>query len=309
MIQDTAMSYTGEEPGRQLEVARPTFGVHLIVWFPKVDGEDILPVLKKIKSYGFDGVEINLKRLKYMNIKEIGQLLEDIGLQCVCSTGLLNETQRIDLDNLEFQRNGLTYLRKCVEAVAALKSDLLSGCLYAPSGFFTDSQRTSHKWRNVVRNLRYIAHFAKQYRVKIGVEVLNRYETYFLNTAMEAKKLVYDIGENNVKVHLDTFHMNIEERNFYDPIVSLGNELGHFHCAENDRGSIIGKGNIDWDFVFKALKKIDYTDWLVIESFPMPKKGLSPQVRVHREFTSDPDVFAQESLAFLKEKWAAICEE
>ena len=114
-----------------------------------------------------------------------------------------------------------------------------------------------------------MANYAKDKKITLCLEAINRYETYFLNTAEHGVRLLQDIGRDNVKLHFDTYHMNIEEKDFYTPIVKSKEYLGYMHCCKNDRG-IPGTGHVNWDELFKGLSEIGYNGWLVIESFSGP---------------------------------------
>ena len=102
--------------------------------------------------------------------------------------------------------------------------------------------------------------------VIIGLEPVNRYETYVVNTCEQALKLRDMIGEENVKIHLDTYHMNIEEKSFYEATKLAGENLIHYHLCENDRG-IPGTGLVNWDEIFEALSEIGYKGYAALESF------------------------------------------
>jgi D-psicose/D-tagatose/L-ribulose 3-epimerase len=114
--------------------------------------------------------------------------------------------------------------------------------------------------------MKIIAQYANQLNISICVEQINRYETYFINTTKDALRYCLDVGEPNMEVLLDTHHLILEELNLYDAIIMAGKRLGHFHTSENNRG-IPGTGQVNWVSVYKALKKINYSGWLVIESF------------------------------------------
>jgi D-psicose/D-tagatose/L-ribulose 3-epimerase len=111
--------------------------------------------------------------------------------------------------------------------------------------------------------------------------------------------LVKEVGESNIVVHLDTFHMNIEEKNYYDPIVNTGALLGHVHCCENDRG-IAGTGSVNWDEVFKALAEIGYDKWITFESFTPEIKSIAATTAIWRQLAPSAETLASESLKFLK---------
>lgn len=209
----------------------------------------------------------------------------------------------IDSENF-IRKQGVDYLKRCVEIVSELNGDVLSGVIYAPWGKFTGSVRTREEWEYCKEELWEVAEFAKERRVYLAIEPVNRFETYFLNTASEARKLIEEIGHPNIKIHLDTFQMNIEENNIYEAIKTAGGLLYHFHCCASHRG-IPGTGHIEWNEVFKALKEVNYQRWLVIESFipAIMNEEFGKQVAIWRKIAS-PDEIASEGLKFLKK-----CEE
>jgi D-psicose/D-tagatose/L-ribulose 3-epimerase len=151
------------------------------------------------------------------------------------SLGLPREYD-ITSDNENTRRRGIDFMKRCVDVVAQLDGDAINGVVYIAWGKIAERPRTEEEWRRSVEALREVCRYAKSYGVSLGAEPVNRFETYFLNTAENAVRLCRDVGEPNMKVHLDTFHMNIEEKNFYDLIKTAGKLLNHFHCCENDRG-------------------------------------------------------------------------
>jgi D-psicose/D-tagatose/L-ribulose 3-epimerase len=150
-----------------------------------------------------------------------------------------------------------------------------------------------------VESLKEACRLVRDYNVTIGLEPVNRFETYFVNTAADAIRLVKEVGEPNVGVHLDTFHMNIEEKNYYDPIVQTGKLLCHMHCCENDRGTA-GTGSVNWTEVFRALAKIRYNKWITLESFTPEIKSIAATTAIWRQIAPSADALASEGLKFLK---------
>jgi len=132
-------------------------------------------------------------------------------------------------------------------------------------------------------------------------EAVNRYETYLLNLASQAGELLDRIDEPNVFVHLDTYHMNIEEKGFYEPIVSLGSRLGYVHLSESDRGTP-GTANVHWDEVFRGLEDIDYGGALAMESFAAVNEAIVGATALWRDVVGDPDALVRDGLAFLRSR-------
>ncbi len=146
-----------------------------------------------------------------------------------------------------------------------------------------------------------MADYAKDKNITLCLEPINRYETYFWNTAEDGVALLKDIRRNNVKLHLDTYHMNIEEKNFYTPIVKSKGYLGYMHCCASDRG-IPGTGHVNWDEVFKGLSEIGYDGWLVIESFYGPMKEMPVVSSIWRKLADDINDIPRQGLKFIREK-------
>jgi len=141
-----------------------------------------------------------------------------------------------------------------------------------------------------------VAEYALDYNVTIGLEPVNRYETYLINTCEQALKLKEMIGVENVKIHLDTYHMNIEEKSFYEATKLAGTDLIHYHLCENDRG-IPGTGLVDWDGIFKALSEINYTGYAGLESFVDCTDNMNTWV--WRQLAPSGDVLLKEGIVFV----------
>jgi D-psicose/D-tagatose/L-ribulose 3-epimerase len=128
---------------------------------------------------------------------------------------------------------------------------------------------------------------------------LNRFETDFINTCDQALEMIAAVGSPALKVHLDTFHMNIEEKDPGAAIRKVGGLLGHVHCSENDRGTP-GTGHVDWKGVFAALRDVNYDGWLVIESFVLGNEAIAKAAAIWRDIAPSGDDLAREGLAFLR---------
>jgi len=275
------------------------FGVHLFLWTERFD-DSAISLIRKAKNMGFDGVEIPLGHLELINVEKTRKELKRQNMECLGSVALSLDHD-LTSDEEETRQRGIEWMKRCVEITSELGGDSVCGVIYIAWGKITGKSRTETEWRRSVEALREISRFAQEYDVTLGIEPINRFETYFLNTALDAVKLAKDVGESNVKVHLDTFHMNIEEKNFYDPIKQAGDLLWHMHCCENDRG-IPGTGHVNWNEVFQALSEIDYDRWLVIESFTPEMEEIAASTAIWREVAPSADSIASEGLKFLKAK-------
>jgi len=275
------------------------YGVHTLLWTERFDAEPE-PLVKKAKALGFDGIEIYTSptQIETFNKDRVKKALEDTKIKCVGSTSLSLDTDITSPDE-PTRRRGIEYLKNCSRLFSELGAELVSGVLYTAWGKITGRARTDEEWARSVESLKEACRLARGYNIVLGLEPVNRFESYFLNTAADGVKLVKAIGEPNVRVHLDTFHMNIEEKNYYDPIVKTGKLLGHMHCSENDRG-VAGTGSVNWDEVFKGLADIGYDRWITLESFTPEIKSVAASTAVWRQLAPSADALASEGLRFLK---------
>jgi D-psicose/D-tagatose/L-ribulose 3-epimerase len=162
-----------------------------------------------------------------------------------------------------------------------------------------EAAQQKQEWALVVQNLKELAQYAAERGKQICIEPLNRFETDFLNTCDQCLKLIKAIGAKNVKAHLDTFHMNIEEKAQGPAIRKAGRLLGHFHACGSDRGTP-GNDHIDWKSIKGALKAIKYNGDVVIESFTTDVKVIARAAAIWRKMEPTRDEIAVKGLKFLK---------
>jgi len=274
------------------------FGVHLFLWTERFD-KSAIRFIEKAKRFGFDGVEIPLMELDLIDVEATRRELKKHEVDCLGSLGLSLD-QDITSDDEDVRRNGIEFMKRCVDVVSQLGGDQVSGVIYTAWGKIVGRSRTLEEWKRSVEALREVCRYARSYGISLGLEPVNRFESYFLNTAEDAVKLAKDVGEPNIKVHLDTFHMNIEEKNFYDPIKRAGDLLFYMHCCENDRG-IPGTGHVNWDEVFRSLSEINYDRWLTIESFTPEMGKIASSAAIWRKVAPSADAIAEDGLKFLKQ--------
>jgi D-psicose/D-tagatose/L-ribulose 3-epimerase len=195
------------------------------------------------------------------------------------------------------------HLQDCAKAAAEVGAKIIAGPLYSPVGLMTGRRRTDDEWKRVINCYQAIGSTLAEYDVTIAIEPLNRFETYFLNTAADAVALCDAIGHPNVGILFDTFHANIEEKDVAAAYRTVARHLKHVHTCENDRG-IPGTGHIDWPGVFQALRDIRYDGWLTIESFGFALGELSAAASIWRDIAPSPESIAFEGVKFLKRSMA-----
>lgn len=274
------------------------YGINFLLWSGDFTKESI-PFIKKAADMGFDGVEIPIFNPETVDIKATKEALEVNGMGCTTCSILGEDRDLINFDPA-IRENAKKYIIDCIKISSELGSPVFCGPLYSAVGKLVGRARNQEEWDLAVKGLKEVAKVAGDYGVNLAMEPLNRFETYFINIAEDAVKLAKDVDHPNMKVHLDTFHMNIEEKDLYTAIKHTGKYLGHVHCCENDRGAP-GSGHVDWDGVFKALREVNYNGWLVIESFVPAIKAIAKAAAIWRELApGGADAVARDGLKFLK---------
>jgi D-psicose/D-tagatose/L-ribulose 3-epimerase len=274
------------------------FGAHAFIWAGEWTPEGAEKVIGGAAEAGLDFVEIPLLRPESMDVTATRALLDRYGIGCNCSLGL-PEAAHLPSEPEKAE----SFLESAVDVAAGLEAPVLCGVLYAHLGTLTGRPPQEGELEDVTRVLKNVARYADERGVSLGVEAVNRYETYLINLAEQADAMLDRVGEPNVFVHLDTYHMNIEEKGFYDPIVATGERMRYIHLSESDRGTP-GTGNVHWDEVFRGLKAIDYDGYLVMESFAAINEDLAGATALWRDVVGDPETLIRDGLSFLRGKAA-----
>ena len=274
------------------------FGAHAFIWAGEWTPEGAQKAIGGAAEAGLDFVEIPLLRPESMDITATRALLDRYGIGCTCSLGLPKSAHLPSAP-----QKAQSFLESAVDVAAGLEAPVLCGVLYAHLGTLTGRPPEQDELEDVARVLKNVARYAAERGVSLGVEAVNRYETYLINLAEQADAMLDRVGEPNVFVHLDTYHMNIEEKGFYEPIVATGPRMHYIHLSESDRGTP-GTGNVHWDEVFRSLKAIDFDGYLVMESFAAINEDLAGATALWRDVVGDPETLIRDGLSFLRGKAA-----
>jgi D-psicose/D-tagatose/L-ribulose 3-epimerase len=278
-------------------------GFNMLLWTTHVTDDD-LPLLESIKKAGYDGVEIPIFEGEPAHFEKVGQAIKDNGLGCTSVTVIPDEEHNPVSADAANRQAAVEYLKWAIDCSEALGSDVLCGPFYQPLGVFTGEPPTEEEKQRAAEVHRQAAELAAKANVALGLEALNRFECYFLNTMADAAEYVKRVNHPNCKVMFDTFHANIEEKDPVGCISEYIDVINHVHISENDRGTP-GKGHIDWPGTFKALRSGGYDKWLVIEAFGRALPDLAAATRVWRDFFPSRDSVYIEGLKFIKEQWQA----
>lgn len=277
------------------------FGINGWVWTSPVNTVEVIRLAPHVKQLGFDWFEIPLETIGDVDYASVAEVLRDTGLGVSTCAAMGTDRDLIHQDEA-IRANGINYLREAIDATYGLGATNLVGPLYSAVGR-TWQQSADERARDLdllTATLRELAKYANDKGVVLCLEPLNRFETSFVNLAAQASEIVDRVGERNVGVLLDTFHMNIEEKSLGDAIRSSGKRLKHLHTCENDRGAP-GSGHVPWHSVAQAVKDIRYDGPVVIESFTPKVKSIARAAAIWREFESSPDALAENGGKFLRQ--------
>ncbi|MBI2688151.1 MAG: sugar phosphate isomerase/epimerase [Acidobacteria bacterium] len=261
-------------------------GINTLLWTAGFT-EAHFGLIPKAKELGLDGIELATFDFGTFPASKARQALEAEKMPGIlCSALVAGMSLATDDDAL--RAKSLEFLRTGIKSTAEAGLDLFIGPFCSAVGYLPGRRRTGDEWNRCVEGLQQLGETAAEYEVRVAIEPLNRFETFFLNTAADALSLCEAVSHPNIGILYDTFHANIEEKNQAESIKLLGKRIFHVHTCENDRG-IPGTGPIDWPGVIGALKQIGYNDWLVIESFGPGIKEIAAAACIWRELSATPE--------------------
>ncbi|WP_028032361.1 sugar phosphate isomerase/epimerase [Chelativorans sp. J32] len=273
-------------------------GIHSFVWSAGSSRQEIETALTRTKEAGFDLIELSYLDPKVVDIPWLARRLEELGLGVAISMGLPVDGDISSADQ-DIAENGVAILDRAVALTRDLGGTKLGGILSSAHGYSPQAP-TRAAWDRSVANLAKVADRAKSAGVTLNLEIVNRFESNLLNTAAQGLAYIEDTGATNVFLHLDTFHMNIEEA---DPGLALrnaGDKVGYVHIGESHRG-YLGTGGIDFAAIFDALVAIGYDDYVTFESFSseIVDKDLSLKTAIWRNLWSDNVDLARHARTFI----------
>jgi len=283
------------------------FGIYYAYW-EKQWGGDYLKYPGRVAKLGFDILEIACTGVADMTASQIGELnraVEDSGISLTAGHGP-NPNQNITSADPAVVANAFDFWQRTFAALERLRVPFVGGALYSywPVDFSQPIDKARDRARSVAE-MKKLARIAANHGITLGMEALNRFEGYLLNTAEEAAAYVRDVGEPNVKVMLDTFHMNIEEDSMTDAIRTAGPHLGNLHVGEANRKPPYENSRMDWRALGAALRETGYNGTVVMEPFVIPGGRVGSDIKVWRNLVADTsaaalDREAQKSVAFLR---------
>ena len=276
------------------------FGVSTFVWVSPFSTNDF-ELLHKTADIGYDILEIAVEDKAIIDWTALKRISRETGLNLTIS-GAFGPNRDISSDDPAIRKNGLDYIIDCIRIAEAMNSPIFTGPVYSAVGKtrFVSAERKQQERNWCLENLQEVGNVARECGVIVGIEPLNRFETDMVNTAEQALSLVHELAHPSIKISLDTFHNNIEEKSIPATIRAVGRDLlCHLQGNESDRGTP-GTGNVDWVGIKEALTDIGYDGAIVIETFGAPSEELAKAASIWRPLANSPDELASEGLAFYK---------
>jgi D-psicose/D-tagatose/L-ribulose 3-epimerase len=266
---------------------------------------DRLDLFARAARLGSDVLEICIEDPALVHTDEIAEAAAGAGIGIsVC--GAFGPSRDVSSEDPEVRAQGLEYLGMCIDIAAALSSPLVSGPMYSATGktrlLAEEARKQQRGW--AADGIRRAADYAAVQGVRLAVEPLNRYETDLVNTVSQGMDLCEQVGRDNVGLLLDTFHMNIEEKNIADAIRLGGDRLFELHACENDRGTP-GSGHVEWGDVFDAVVQVGFDGLIALEAFTPEIEEIARAVSMWRPVAASGDALVEDGLRFLRSELGA----
>lgn len=272
------------------------FGVHTSMWSMNWDRAGAERAVAAAAGYGVDFIEIPMLNAPAIDAAHTRALLDKHGLKAICSLGLPQKNWASV--NPE---GAIEHLKVAIDKSAEMGCLALSGVTFGGIGERTGVPPTQKEYDNIAKALGAAAKHAKERGILFGIEPVNRYENHLINTGWQAVEMIERVGSDNIFVHLDTYHMNIEEKGAANGILDARKYLKYIHLSESDRGTP-GCGTVDWDEIFAALAAIEFKGGLAMESFINMMPELAHALSVWRPVARDEQEVMSAGLPFLRNK-------
>ncbi len=271
-------------------------GLHGLAFTPLWNPDEADRLLPPITEQGVTVIETPLLDPRKYDSLGTRRAAERNGVEIVCSLGLPNE-----MDVMARESDVADYLSFALKVARDAGAGVLSGVTYGTIGKRSGKPATLAELDAIARLIDRVSKSARDLNMRIGIEPCNRYETHLLNTARQSAELIQRVGADNVFIHLDTYHMNIEEVSMAEGFADAGEHLGYVHLSESNRG-VPGRGTLDWQGTFAGLKAVGYDGIMTLESFVYLAPEIAAGLAVWRPVAERPEDVTEVGLPFLAEK-------
>lgn len=280
------------------------FGVHGLVWSGSWAAADCERAIANSKEAGYDLIELPAFEPAAMDLDAIVKALEANELEVTCSLGLGFDND-INSEDPDSVARGEQTLDDALSMCRDIGGRYLGGVIFSALGPYT-TLPTAKSRANSQAVIGRLADKAKASGITVGLEFVNRYETNLLNTSAQTVEYIREIGSDNLVVHLDSYHMNIEESDFRQPVLDAGDLLGYVHIGENHRG-YLGQGHVDFGQLFGALAEVGYDGVITFESFSskVVDDNLTTILRIWRNMWENSMDLAVQARRYMGEQVAA----
>lgn len=281
-------------------------GMNMLLWTGHV-GEEHVPLLHALKATGFDGVEIPVFDVSdESHFRWLAGVLDDIGLERTVVALIPDEAHSPLSADAAARAGALEHLTRAVGCAHALGGQVMAGPWFQPLGVFSGDPPSETELEHCAEVHRQVLPLMRAAGITPGLEPLNRFEAYLLNTMEQAAAYAERVGEGGIGILYDTFHANIEEK---DPVAALraihaSGNLSHIHISENDRGTP-GRGHAKIREAIAVLKELGYDGWLTVEAFGRALPELAAATRVWRDFFANPEEVYTEGYRYIRQCWDA----
>jgi len=275
--------------------------MNLLLWSGELN-DGLIPVLHLLKNLGYDGVELPIFNTG-LDYSRWGKVLDDIGLARTAVTIRTADDNPISPDKATRQK-GIDGTKKTLDCCAAAGATHLVGPYHSALGDFSGKGPTGDEWKWGVESMRAVAEHAGKVNVTLGVECLNRFETYLLTTHSDSARFCREVNHPSCRMMYDTFHSNIEEKCVTLALHACADMLCHVHISENDR-STPGKGLDRRASKFSHQRTINYNGWLMVEAFGLALPELAAATKIWRRMFDSEEQLAKDALAFMRAEVAS----
>lgn len=272
------------------------FGIHASMWTMNWNREGAEKAIAGAVHYKVDVIEIPLLDAPSVDAPHTRKLLEKNHLKAVCSLGLPQENWASVNPN-----GAIEHLKVAIDKTADLGGLALSGVIYGGIGERTGVPPTQKEYDNITKAIAAASKHARTRGIELGIEPVNRYENHLINTAQQGVDLIERVGADNIFLHLDTYHMNIEEKGAGNGVIDGRKYLKYMHMSESDRGTP-GYGTVDWDEIYATLVAINFKGVLAMESFINMMPEIAFGLAIWRPVAKDMEEVMSNGLPFLRNK-------
>lgn len=281
------------------------FGINTFLTCPGFTDSD-LHLIQEYKNYGAETIELAIADPSAVTVSKLKKALEDAELDTPPICGAFGPGRDLR-GSPEASATATQYISDLIEIGQAIGSKIICGPLYSEvgrAGPHTADER-ERQLEQIASALKPLCEKAKAAGITLALEPLNRFETDCINTLEQAVSMIQRVGSDALKIHIDTFHMNIEEDDSAAAIIKAGDYIGHIHASASHRG-LLGQDQVDWTNILNAISKIGYDGDIVIESFSEDNTIIAKAAAIWRTLYESPEQLSVEGLKFLKENWKSV---